>query len=327
MRTIIILLLLVLVTIGCKENSKQTEDITSTQEKTETIDDKDVKDISSFLQLSEKPNSLIVNKNLGDVAEIRNMALFKDSTEVTHFVFELFNIDQEIDQEKFRLNIRITPFQSDSNLLREDTKNQNLNYDSWFSDFKITASNQNNYAVFPIKTGISKFKKIELYLYDQEQGQYLNNMVSIDYEFNKFLLSDNADNTFQIEGVLGREFSVNSLKIYKNEDSKGMEIAYRLSSEYSDDLFDNKRIMVNIYPTEAYIDLLREDSKNKNVVFDSWYADMNVRDLGDSKFIFMNIPSEILDFQKMETYIYDEAQKRFVGLPLVLTDISLEIND
>ncbi|PWH83884.1 hypothetical protein DIS18_04845 [Algibacter marinivivus] len=310
---------------SCKEKNEG-------QKKIETIENnikevEEVKDIKSFLNLVNKPNSIIKDFSFGDNIQINKFNHFRDSLGVSSFIFQIETINSDIDLDKYRINLRITPFSNQNNLLREDSKKSNLNYDSWFSDFKIKNSNSNTkYIVFSLRTDISEFKNIELFLYDKQLKKFIGNKVSIDYEFENYLNSSKKVNVHKTDGILGREFSVSNFKAYMKEGSKGFYVAYQLTDVVPEERFAKKRLMINIFPTDSYQDFLREDSKKNNSSFDSWYYDIKIKEYENSQFLWAYIPTEILDFNKIEAYIYDETQKRFVGLPVILKDVSLDFN-
>ncbi|MEW4922379.1 hypothetical protein [Algibacter sp. 2305UL17-15] len=318
--------LFAMVISSCKENKEKEKQLDKTENTTKSVEV--INDLNSFLNLESKPNSIFLDVNFGDIIKIERFSYFKDTLGVAHFIFEIKDNNSNIDINKYRMNLRITPFSNQNNLLREDSRISNLNYDSWFSDLKIRSNNNNiKHIVFSLKTAINEFKNVELFLYDKQLKNFLDNKVSVDYEFEKYLSSSKKINLHKVDGILGREFPVSNFKAYLKEDSDGVYVAYQLTDMIPKERFTNKRLMINMFPIDSYADLLREDSRKKNSPSDSWYFDIQIKEYENIQFIWTYIPTEILDFNKIEAYIYDETQKRFVGLPVILNDISLEFND
>lgn len=331
MRIFSLLFILLLINTSCKDDKKENQDKDTIIFEVENEDLKEkvqIKDLRSFLESSNKEYSIPVEKKLIEGLMVNDVSTYRDTTGVINFVFSLNMPSITMSElEKYRLNLRIAPFESEYNLLRKESLNNNLSYDSWFSNFQIREVNNNNFVVFPIKTEISAFKNISLLVYNQETKTYLENRIKIDYELNKFLLYEELLNTYPMEGVLGGEFEVESLKIYRNEGAKSFYLAYKLSKNYSIEAFENKRLMINIYPIEGELDLLREDSKEKQLEYDSWYSDIKIKSTKDYQYIWAFIPSDVLDLKLIKTYIYDNIQKRFIGLPVDLSDVSIEFNN
>lgn len=310
---------------SCKEKKEEQNLIDSTEittPKVEIIDN-----IDSFLSFQNKPNSIFIDVNFEDIIQLQEFSYFKDSLGVSYFVFEIKDDNSKIDINKYRMNLRITPFDNQNDLLREDSKKSNLNYDSWFSDLKIKSNDNTQYIVFSVKTVVSKFEKVELLLYDKQLKKFIENKVDVYYEFEKYLTSSTKLNSHKINGVLGREFPVNNFNAYVNEDSNGFYIAYKLTDVVPKERFTKKRLLVKIFPVDGFKDLLREDSLKKNSLSDSWYFDIQIKEYKNNQFIWAYIPTKIIDLNKIEAYIYDENQKRQVGLPVVLNDISLDFNN
>lgn len=331
MRIVSLLFVLLLINTSCKDEKKgsQEKDTIIFEVENEDLKEKEqIKDLNSFLVSTNKEYSIPVEKEIIDGLTINDVSTYRDTTDALNFVFSLEKPTITINElKKHRLNLRITPFESEYNLLREESIKNNLLYDSWFSNLEIRETNSKYFIVFPVKTPISAFKNLSILVYNQETKSYLENRITIDYELNKFLLYEELINTYPLQGVLGGEFEVESLKIYRNEGAKSFYLAYKLSKNYPDELFENKRLMVNIYPTEGELDLLREDSKERQLEYDSWYSDLEIKSAKDYKYIWAFIPSDVLDLKLIKTYIYDNIQKRFVGLPVDLGDVSIEFNN
>ena len=327
MRKLNLYLVLCLIILGCKKDKKESHDqeriIFEVKEKN-SLEPDEIYDLDSFLEYYEENNALSIDKAFYENTKVKNISTFRDSTETLYIVFMFNKPISDINKLKnFRLNLRITPFESERNLLMDVSKKSKLDYDSWYSDFNVKNVEDNSFIVFPVKTKITKFKKFDLLVYNQGTKSYLDSRISVDYELNRFLLNDESKNSFVLEGTLGGELKVDRLKIFKNEDGSSY-FAYKLDENYPKDFTQNKRLMINIHPIQSELHLLREDSKSKNVPYDSWYSDLEIKTIQDNEYVWAYIPSNYMELKLVQTYIYDSFQKRFIGLPVTINDLYID---
>ena len=161
-------------------------------------------------------------------------------------------------------------------------------------------------------------------MYSNELKKFIGSKIRVDYLFEKYLESRNRKNEIEINKSLGAEFSVSNMLIYKKEGDEGIYFAYQLDEEIEKEQIKGKRLVLRLFPIEGLENFLRDDTLEKGLNFDSWYIDTDLKETANGQFLFAYIPTEIVDYKTVETYIYDMNQKRFVGLPIKLNNVSVE---
>jgi hypothetical protein len=163
LNVIYVLCFLLFVSCGKSGEQKSKTDIQ------ETTADKKSKPYNVFeLLFNSLKEGKSVNKKLGGLFEITKVVTIIDPKSDEN-IYIAFLLDEKVtnqDLKGIKFQLDMFPFESDLELLREDTKQRGRNYDSWYFVPGIKSIDGSTFFYKLIDTPISDFKQVYIHAYD-----------------------------------------------------------------------------------------------------------------------------------------------------------------
>lgn len=157
--------------IGCRktetQKKRENNEITNQAPDLNTMKNSKPKNLFELMRQSLEEGKL-VNKKLGSLIDIDKASIIVDpeSEDNIYLVFLLKDELTEEDFSNFKIHLDMFPYDEELSLLREDTKERNRKYDSWYFKPKIKTANGETLLYKIIDTPISNFRQIYIHLYD-----------------------------------------------------------------------------------------------------------------------------------------------------------------
>lgn len=175
-----ILLILVSITVSCKEEKKESIII---EEKPNNISETPIKEdpqtVFEYIEAGDKSHGVKTKGSIGESLLVSHVSLFSEpKTNITFIVIKLESDFDESLKENFRLVVRTFPYSEED--LREDTIKQNRDFDSWYSDLYNYSVGNNEY-LFTKLGEVDGFKKVRIQLFDKTTKKFLRNSVTLEH--------------------------------------------------------------------------------------------------------------------------------------------------
>lgn len=282
-----------------------------------------VKNIDDFLNLENKPNSLKINKNLGSDFFLEELSNYKAEKEnEQHYILKI-GYQEGVNLLDYRVIMRMFTFEKDLDKLSNDSKSRNINMDIWSSDLEVKNNELGTFFDMKIETEIENYRRIEVLLYSKSSKSYIGDRVLIEKELMDYLQKEDSYSNTAIQSDLGGVIPAENIFAFQDSNEEGAYFVFKLKEDISESKLENYRIVIMTYPLEEELNLLREDSLEKESDFDAWYMDPSIISDGNEMFFFAYLKTQVLDFKKVDIRVYDKNQKRYIGLPISLEYFSL----
>lgn len=176
----IILFVVCLIIISCKEEKKETvKDLKNEKKEKQQVlkNIKDPKTVFEYIEGGDKSYGVNIDASIENLVSVSNVSLFYEKeSKKTFIIIQLKEGFNENLYDKYRLVVRTFPYSTED--LRPDTIKLGRDFDSWYSNLYNHSDGINDYLYAPIGS-IDAFKKVRIQFLEKNKKRFTREPIEV----------------------------------------------------------------------------------------------------------------------------------------------------